>query len=141
MQEETRQLYLHKLELERAAAEAAVAGPVGADDIDTDDEAGEEAEYEAWKLRELARIAADREEREREAREAAERERLKTMTEEERRQWERENPKVRPRRWLWTRGCKHWRHGNALFLIIVRSKSRHVCSHHGGFFPYLSRGG
>jgi len=96
-QEETRELYLHKLELERAAAAAAVAGPAGADDIDTDDEAGEEAEYEAWKLRELARIAADREEREREAREAAERERLKTMNEEERRQWERENPKVRNR--------------------------------------------
>ncbi len=54
----------------------------------------EEGEYEAWKARELGRIARDREEKEREAREAEERERLKNMTEEERRQWERENPKV-----------------------------------------------
>lgn len=52
-------------------------------------------EYEAWQRREMERIARDREEREREAKEAAERERLKNMSEEERRQWERENPKAR----------------------------------------------
>jgi hypothetical protein len=40
-------------------------------------------------------VAKDRADREKEAREAGERERLKNMTEEERRQWERENPKVR----------------------------------------------
>ena len=78
---------MERLRLEEATAAAATSGPAGASDIDTDDEVGEEAEYEAWKGRELARIATDREEREKEAREAAERERLKTMTEEERRQW------------------------------------------------------
>lgn len=55
----------------------------------------EEGEYEAWKARELRRIARHREEKEREAREAEQHERLKHMTDEERRQWERENPKVR----------------------------------------------
>lgn len=55
----------------------------------------EEAEYEAWKDREMARIARDREEKRREAAEAEERERLKHMTDEERRQWERDHPKAR----------------------------------------------
>lgn len=82
--------------MDEATAAAGNAGPVGASDIDTDDELGEEAEYEAWKNRELGRIGRDREEREKEARETAERERLKNMTDEERRQWERENPKVPP---------------------------------------------
>ena len=88
---------MERLRLDEATAAAVNAGPVGASDIDTDDEAGEEAEYESWKARELTRIGSEREDREREARELEERERLKTMTDEERRQWERENPKVRCR--------------------------------------------
>lgn len=54
----------------------------------------EEGEYEAWKGREMGRIARDREEKRREAAEAELRERLKHMTDDERRQWERSNPKV-----------------------------------------------
>ena len=58
------------------------------------EEEGQTREYNAWEQRERARVATDRAEREKEAREAGERERLKNMSEEERRQWERENPKV-----------------------------------------------
>ena len=61
-------------------------------DVNTDDE-NDEVEYEAWKLRELKRIKRDREEREQVERERLEIERLRTMTEEERRQELRNNPK------------------------------------------------
>ncbi|XP_012280201.1 microfibrillar-associated protein 1 [Orussus abietinus] len=61
-------------------------------DICTDDE-NDEVEYEAWKLRELKRIKRDREEREQLEKERLEIERIRTMTEEERRQESRLNPK------------------------------------------------
>ncbi|PSN55295.1 Microfibrillar-associated protein 1 [Blattella germanica] len=61
-------------------------------DVNTDDE-NDEVEYEAWKLRELKRIKRDREEREQVERERLEIERLRNMTEEERRQELRNNPK------------------------------------------------
>lgn len=63
-------------------------------DVDTDDGADEEAEYEAWKLRELKRIKRDRDEREQMEKERLEVERLRNMTEEERRQEARLNPKL-----------------------------------------------
>lgn len=62
-------------------------------DVNTDDE-NDEVEYEAWKLRELKRIKRDREERELLEKERMEIERMRTMTEEERRQELRMNPKV-----------------------------------------------
>lgn len=62
-------------------------------DVNTDDE-NDEVEYEAWKLRELKRIKRDREEREAMERERAELERIRNMTEEERRVEFRNNPKV-----------------------------------------------
>jgi microfibrillar-associated protein 1 len=80
--------------MEDEAAKSSFVGPKGASDIDTDDDKDDEAEYEAWKARELARIKRDRNEKEKEARMADERARLQNMTEEERRQWERENRKV-----------------------------------------------
>jgi Microfibril-associated/Pre-mRNA processing len=58
----------------------------------TDNE-DEEAEYEMWKLRELRRIKRDREEREAEERERQEIERIRNMTEEERRAEFKNNPK------------------------------------------------
>ncbi|XP_044738087.1 microfibrillar-associated protein 1 [Chrysoperla carnea] len=61
-------------------------------DICTDDE-NDEVEYEAWKLRELKRIKRDREEREQLERERLEIDRLRNMTEEERRLEMRLNPK------------------------------------------------
>ncbi len=54
-------------------------------EIDTDDEGHMDEDFEAWRLRELGRIRRDREEREQQEREALERQRLKNMTEEERR--------------------------------------------------------
>merc|ERR1711971_1370354 len=60
--------------------------------VNTDDE-NEEVEYEAWKLRELKRLKRDRDENEERAREAAEVERLRNMTEEERRLEQKLNPK------------------------------------------------
>lgn len=62
-------------------------------DVCTDDE-NDEVEYEAWKLRELKRIKRDREEREQLEKERLEVERVRNMTEEERRQEARLNPKM-----------------------------------------------
>ena len=60
--------------------------------VNTDDE-NEEVEYEAWKLRELKRLKRDRDEKEEREREQAEVERLRNMTEEERRLELKMNPK------------------------------------------------
>lgn len=62
-------------------------------DVNTDDE-NDEVEYEAWKLRELKRIKRDREEKEQREKEKSDIERLRNMTEEERRQELRLNPKI-----------------------------------------------
>jgi len=63
------------------------------DQINTDDE-NDEVEYEAWKLRELKRLKRDREEREEMVKELAELERVRNLTEEEKREELRQNPKM-----------------------------------------------
>ncbi|KAG0487540.1 hypothetical protein HPP92_009635 [Vanilla planifolia] len=65
-------------------------------DVDTDDELNEAEEYEAWKVREIARIKREREDREARLKEKEEIEKVRNMTEEERREWERKNPKLLP---------------------------------------------
>ncbi|KAK6972487.1 microfibrillar-associated protein 1 [Biomphalaria glabrata] len=62
------------------------------DGVDSDD-GNDEEEYELWKVRELKRIKRDREEREAIDKEKMEVDRLRNMTEEERRQELRQNPK------------------------------------------------
>ncbi|XP_014260740.1 microfibrillar-associated protein 1 [Cimex lectularius] len=61
-------------------------------DVNTDDE-NDEVEYEAWKQRELKRIKRDRDLREQLEREKMEIERIRNLTEEERRNEFRNNPK------------------------------------------------
>ncbi|XP_067646544.1 microfibrillar-associated protein 1 [Eurosta solidaginis] len=79
-----------KKDLEKAKPDTAEAS---INDVCTDDE-NDEVEYEAWKLRELKRVKRDREEREKAEQEAQEIERMRNLTEEERRQEIRSNPKV-----------------------------------------------
>ncbi|XP_011199673.2 microfibrillar-associated protein 1 [Bactrocera dorsalis] len=79
-----------KKDLEKAKPDTAEAS---IDDVCTDDE-NDEVEYEAWKLRELKRVKRDREERENAEREKLEIDRMRNLTEEERRQELRNNPKV-----------------------------------------------
>ncbi|XP_055704733.1 microfibrillar-associated protein 1 [Phlebotomus papatasi] len=62
------------------------------EDVCTDDE-NDEIEYEAWKLREIKRIKRDREEREAIEKERLEVDRMRNMTEEERKQELRMNPR------------------------------------------------
>ncbi|XP_050425898.1 microfibrillar-associated protein 1 [Adelges cooleyi] len=73
-------------------ANSALAEPA-LDDVNTDDE-NDENEYEAWKLRELKRIKRDRDEHEQREADKAEIERLRNLTEEERRLELRLNPKT-----------------------------------------------
>ncbi|GKV07607.1 hypothetical protein SLEP1_g19357 [Rubroshorea leprosula] len=81
-------------------------------DVDTDDEVNEAEEYEAWKAREIARIKRDREEREAMLKEKEEIERVRNMTEEERREWERKNPKpAAPNKQKWKFMQKYYHKG------------------------------
>ncbi|KAI9590545.1 microfibrillar-associated protein 1 [Glossina fuscipes] len=79
-----------KKDLEKSKPETAEPS---IDDVCTDDE-NDEVEYEAWKLRELKRMKRDREERENAEREQLEIDRLRNLTDEERRQELRQNPRV-----------------------------------------------
>lgn len=92
---ETKQIVVEKIREDEVIqknleAEADIA------DIDTDDEVNEAEEYESWKAREIARIKRDREDREAILKEREEIERVRNMSEEERREWERKNPKNAP---------------------------------------------
>lgn len=88
-------------------------------DVDTDDEVNEVEEYEAWKAREIARIKRDREAREAMLKEKEEVEKVRNMTEEERREWERKNPKpAAPAKQKW-RFMQKYYHKGAFFQSEV----------------------
>jgi microfibrillar-associated protein 1 len=89
---ETKQLVVEEIRKEEHI-EKALNEEANIEDVDTDDELNEAEEYEAWKNREIARIKRDREERDARLKEKEDIERLRNMTEEERREWERKNPK------------------------------------------------
>ncbi|XP_065854053.1 uncharacterized protein [Euphorbia lathyris] len=89
---ETKQILVEEIQKEELIQknlemEASIA------DVDTDDEVNEAEEYEAWKVREIARIKRDREAREAIFKDKEEAEKYRNMTEEEKREWDRKNPK------------------------------------------------
>ena len=95
--EERRRASLRMVEAEvrktqMAERKAAEGETVGFDEINTDDE-NDEVEYETWKVRELRRLKRDREEREAFVKELAELERFRNLTEDEKREEMKINPK------------------------------------------------
>lgn len=82
-----------KEEAEKIEADEEEAIRKGIAAINTDDE-NEETAYEIWKLRELKRVKRDKEEREAMEREKQEIERLRNMTEEQRQEELKKNPKI-----------------------------------------------
>jgi len=82
-------------EIRKESASKKVSGATeGAriDDVCTDDE-NDELEYEAWKIRELKRVKRDKEEKDQLDKERLEIDRLRNLTEEQRRQEQRNKPK------------------------------------------------
>ncbi|KAF7826872.1 microfibrillar-associated protein 1-like [Senna tora] len=84
-------------------------------DIETDDEVNEAEEYEAWKVREIGRIKRERDEREAMLKYKEEIEKVRNMTEEERREWERKNPKPAPQSKQKWRFMQKYYHKGAFF--------------------------
>jgi len=69
-------------------------GVTAEEDILITDDENDEEEYEAWKIRELKRIKRDKEEQATRDREREELEKIRNMTEDERREFARRNPKL-----------------------------------------------
>ncbi|KAK9713449.1 hypothetical protein RND81_06G027800 [Saponaria officinalis] len=90
---ETKQIVVEKIREEHEVIKSMNENEADTGDVDTDDEVNEAEEYEGWKAREIARIKCDREDREAMLKEKEEIERVRNMTEEEKREWERKNPK------------------------------------------------
>ena len=108
---ETRQIVVEEIKKEEHI-EKALNEEANIEDVDTDDELNEAEEYESWKNREIARIKRDREERDARLKEKEEIEKVRNMTEEERREWERKNPKpIRQTKQKWKFMQKYYHKG------------------------------
>ncbi|KAK3152741.1 hypothetical protein QOZ80_2BG0162950 [Eleusine coracana subsp. coracana] len=108
---ETKQIVVEEIRKEEHI-EKTLNEEANIEDVDTDDELNEAEEYEAWKSREIARIKRDREERDARLKEKEEIEKVRNMTEEERREWERKNPKeVRETKQKWKFMQKYYHKG------------------------------
>lgn len=81
--QETRKIASEKVAEEKAQEEAAKMGPVGVDEIITDDEADPEEDYEKWKSRELERLRRELEAKLRHEEEVREKEVWRNMTDKE----------------------------------------------------------
>lgn len=93
--EDTRLIVAQKIKDEEEALQNREEMPTEAADINTDDDVDEEdVEFETWKKREMDRIKRDKEEMLITEKYAQEREKLKNMTDEERRIYDELNPKV-----------------------------------------------
>lgn len=108
---ETRQIVVEEIRKEEHI-EKTLNEEANIEDVDTDDELNEAEEYESWKNREIARIKRDREERDARLKEKEEIEKVRNMTEEERREWERKNPKpLRENKQKWKFMQKYYHKG------------------------------
>lgn len=109
---ETKQLVVEKIREDEEIRKNMESEANTAADVDTDDEMNEAEEYEAWKVREIARIKRDREERDAMLKAKEEIERVRNMTEEQRREWERKNPKpAQPSKQKWKFMQKYFHKG------------------------------
>ena len=93
--EESRRLL--ELELERETAIANAEANAEASDVDTDDELEDPSvAYQAWRLRELARIEEDEKTRDRMFAEREEQEKIRRMSEAEKKKYFDAHPELRP---------------------------------------------
>ncbi|XP_010420519.1 PREDICTED: microfibrillar-associated protein 1-like isoform X2 [Camelina sativa] len=90
---ETKQIVVEEVRKDEEIRKNMLLEEANIGDVETDDELNEAEEYEVWKTREIGRIKRERDAREAMLREREEIEKLRNMTEKERREWERKNPK------------------------------------------------
>lgn len=93
--QDTKEIVAKKIQEEEEALQNQMDSLNEAEDVNTDDDPDDEAEFENWKEREMNRIKRDKEELLVTEKYAEEREKLKNMTEEERELYNKMNPKVR----------------------------------------------
>ncbi|KAF8118271.1 hypothetical protein N665_0005s0039 [Sinapis alba] len=90
---ETKQIVVEEIRKDKERRKNVLLEEANLGDVETDDETNEAEEYETWNARELGRIKKDKDAREAMSKEKEEVYKLRNMTEQERKDWERDNPK------------------------------------------------